>query len=83
MSRAGQAQGCRKWSGYEVGEGDPEAARGDGILLIALSGYSQAEDKRKALDSGFDAHLSKPVDLDTVTRLLNELEQFHRHRTLR
>ncbi len=59
------------------------AKGGDGIGLIALSGHSRAEDKRKALDSGFNAYLSKPVDLDTVTRLLNELEQFPRHRTLR
>jgi signal transduction histidine kinase/CheY-like chemotaxis protein len=35
-------------------------------LLIALTGYGQAEDRRRALEAGFDEHLTKPVDLGTL-----------------
>jgi signal transduction histidine kinase/DNA-binding response OmpR family regulator len=38
--------------------------------LIAMTGYGQADDRRRALEAGFDAHLVKPVDPDTLTRLL-------------
>jgi PAS domain S-box-containing protein len=36
------------------------------LRLIALTGYGQAEDRRKALDAGFDLHLTKPVDPDRL-----------------
>jgi CheY-like chemotaxis protein len=39
-------------------------------LLIALTGYGQPEDKRRALEAGFDAHLTKPIDLERLRRLL-------------
>jgi CheY-like chemotaxis protein len=31
-------------------------------VLIASTGYGQAEDRRRALDAGFDAHVTKPVE---------------------
>ncbi len=34
---------------------------GRSMLLIAITGYGQAEDRRRALDAGFDAHVTKPV----------------------
>jgi CheY-like chemotaxis protein len=40
------------------------------VFLIALTGYGQEEDRRKALEAGFDAHLTKPADLDALRRLL-------------
>ena len=39
-------------------------------FLVALTGYGQEEDRRKALEAGFDAHLTKPADLDALRRLL-------------
>jgi signal transduction histidine kinase/ActR/RegA family two-component response regulator len=39
-------------------------------LLIAVTGWGQADDKRKAADAGFDHHLTKPVDIDMLERLL-------------
>jgi signal transduction histidine kinase/DNA-binding response OmpR family regulator len=41
--------------------------------LIAMTGYGRPEDRRLALEAGFDAHLVKPVDFDDLTRLLDEL----------
>jgi len=39
---------------------------GPGIKLIALTGYGQPEDVRRALEAGFDAHLAKPVGFDDL-----------------
>lgn len=39
-------------------------------LLVALTGYGQAEDKRRSQEAGFNAHLVKPVDLDALNDLL-------------
>ena len=39
-------------------------------LLVALTGYGQEEDVRRALEAGFDHHLVKPTDLDAIESLL-------------
>jgi PAS domain S-box-containing protein len=39
-------------------------------VLIALTGYGQPEDRRRALEAGFDHHLTKPIDLDRLRQLL-------------
>ncbi|MHB8873506.1 MAG: hybrid sensor histidine kinase/response regulator, partial [Myxococcaceae bacterium] len=38
--------------------------------LVALTGYAQPDDQRRALNAGFDAHLAKPPDLAALDRLL-------------
>jgi CheY-like chemotaxis protein len=43
---------------------------GHGIRLIALTGYGQAEDRKKAVEAGFDVHVTKPVDPDKLAQLL-------------
>jgi two-component system, sensor histidine kinase len=43
-------------------------------VLIALTGYGQPEDRRRALDAGFDEVLVKPVDPAALTTLLATLE---------
>jgi signal transduction histidine kinase len=47
--------------GYQVARRIRDAANGRPIRLVALTGYGQAEDRRRALDAGFDAHVTKPV----------------------
>jgi signal transduction histidine kinase/CheY-like chemotaxis protein len=54
--------------GYEVAR-QLRAELGS-IYLIALTGYGQADDRRQALLAGFDAHITKPTDLETVERTL-------------
>jgi CheY-like chemotaxis protein len=39
--------------------------------LVALTGYGQAEDRRKALASGFDTHLTKPIDPARLEELIS------------
>jgi PAS domain S-box-containing protein len=41
--------------------------------LVALTGYGQPEDRRRALEAGFDEHLVKPVDPDRLADLLQRL----------
>ena len=41
------------------------------VFAIAMTGYGTQEDKRRALELGFDAHLTKPVELDALIGLLN------------
>ena len=40
------------------------------LLLVAVTGYSQAEDKRRSRDAGFDHHLVKPVDWKALQAIL-------------
>ena len=56
-------------NGYEVAK-QVRAELGERIFLIALTGYGQTDDLRKALDAGFDAHVIKPADLQELGRLL-------------
>jgi signal transduction histidine kinase len=43
---------------------------GASLLLVALTGYGQPEDRRRALEAGFDVHCTKPVDAERLDRLL-------------
>jgi CheY-like chemotaxis protein len=51
--------------GYEVARRVRQAF-GDRVRLIALTGYAGAEDRRLALEAGFDEHLAKGSDLDIL-----------------
>ena len=44
----------------------------DGTLLIAVSGYGQLEDRRRAIEAGFDHYLVKPVDFDSLRSILRD-----------
>ncbi|MBV8382592.1 MAG: PAS domain-containing protein [Planctomycetaceae bacterium] len=46
------------------------APGGEGLRIVALTGFSQEEDRRQALGSGFDLYLVKPVDLDDLRQSL-------------
>ena len=52
--------------GYEVAR--QLRGRGSNARLVALTGYGQPEDVRRAQDAGFNAHLVKPVDLQRLLR---------------
>jgi PAS domain S-box-containing protein len=45
----------------------------DGALLVAISGYGQEQDRKTAADAGFHHHFIKPVDLASLTELLNNV----------
>ena len=56
-------------SGYEVARRIRAELNRD-IVLVAVTGYGQPEDQRRALDAGFDAHLVKPITLDQLYETL-------------
>jgi CheY-like chemotaxis protein len=56
--------------GYEVARrirARPAARR---AALIALTGWGQERDRDRTAEAGFDGHLIKPVDIDTVAAAL-------------
>ena len=65
--------GMPELSGYEVARALRAEAWGQSMRLIALTGWGQDEDKRKALAAGFDHHLTKPVGFEHVEVLLGDL----------
>jgi CheY-like chemotaxis protein len=46
---------------------------GPGIVLVAVSGFGQPEDKRRAMEAGFDEHITKPADVTDIENLLARL----------
>jgi signal transduction histidine kinase len=56
--------------GYQVAQAIRRAPGGERLLLVAVTGYGQPEDARRAREAGFDAHLVKPIDPDELRRLL-------------
>jgi PAS domain S-box-containing protein len=62
--------GLPKMNGYEVARHIRQQPWGEGLALIALTGWGQEEDKRRALDAGFDHHLTKPVGATALEKLL-------------
>lgn len=57
--------------GYELARRLREERRG--IRIIAVTGYGQADDRRRAVEAGFDGHLLKPVDLDQLGEMLSRV----------
>jgi CheY-like chemotaxis protein len=58
-------------TGYEVAERIRHEAWGKDITLVAVTGWGQSADKRRALATGFDHHLTKPVDPEILERLFD------------
>jgi CheY-like chemotaxis protein len=65
--------GLPKLDGHEVCRRIREKAWGKDIVIIALTGWGQEDDRRKSEQAGFNGHLVKPVDYDRLLSLLAEL----------
>jgi CheY-like chemotaxis protein len=59
-------------NGYEVAQHIRAAAWGQAMKLVAVTGWGQAEDKRRAREAGFDRHFTKPLDLDALGAFLGD-----------
>jgi PAS domain S-box-containing protein len=57
-------------NGYDVCRALRTSAKGERVLMIAVTGWGQEEDRRRSRDAGFDAHLVKPVDYAAVVAAL-------------
>ncbi|HZN02528.1 MAG TPA: ATP-binding protein, partial [Candidatus Polarisedimenticolia bacterium] len=62
--------GMPRLSGYDTARRIREQPWGRGMVLVALTGWGQEEDRRKSKDAGFDSHLVKPIEPGAMERLL-------------
>ena len=47
----------------------------ENCYFVAMTGFGNSDDKRRTRAAGFDAHLTKPVELDILVTLLNEAQE--------
>jgi CheY-like chemotaxis protein len=62
--------GMPEVSGYDVARAIRREAWGRSMRLVALTGWGQAEHRRRSIEVGFDDHLVKPVELDVLENVL-------------
>jgi PAS domain S-box-containing protein len=62
--------GLPKLNGYEAARRIRAQRGGDGMLLVAMTGWGQPEDRRRSREAGFDHHMTKPVEFNDVKELL-------------
>jgi CheY-like chemotaxis protein/two-component sensor histidine kinase len=67
--------GLPKMNGYDVARSIRAQPDGKHVVLVAVTGWGQEQDRRRAADAGFDHHLTKPVDPQVVEALLARLDQ--------
>jgi signal transduction histidine kinase len=61
--------GMPRMDGYEAAK-QIRSALGKRVLLVAVSGWGQEEDRRRAEEAGFDHHLTKPAEPDALEELI-------------
>lgn len=59
-------------SGYDVARSVREDPTLHDVLLVAVTGYGQPEDRKRAAEAGFDEHLTKPANLKALTVALQK-----------
>ena len=57
-------------NGYDVAKELRHGAGSNSVTLVAFTGYGQDEDRRRALEAGFDHHLVKPVDPGVLRQII-------------
>ena len=57
-------------NGYEVAKVMRKTAGLEHAVLVALTGWGSEADRARALEAGFDQHLTKPVEFSTIDRML-------------
>jgi two-component system CheB/CheR fusion protein len=63
--------------GYEACRRMRQRPSQKAVVIVAVTGWGQPQDKRRALQAGFDAHLTKPVDLEALARILAASPRSH------
>jgi PAS domain S-box-containing protein len=65
--------GMPRLNGYDAARQIRAQADALRPTLVAITGWGQEEDRRRAFDAGFDRHLTKPVDLRVIQQLIDDL----------
>ncbi len=66
--------GLPKLNGYEACRRIREQPWGKGVVLIAMTGWGQDDDRRRSHEAGFDHHMVKPVDPQALMKMLAGLQ---------
>jgi PAS domain S-box-containing protein len=66
--------GLPKLNGYDVARRIRQQPWGQDVILVALTGWGQDEDKRLSQEAGFNFHVVKPVELGALEKLLAGLQ---------
>ncbi len=66
--------GLPKLNGYEACRRIREQPWGKGVVLIAVTGWGQDDDRRRSHEAGFDHHMVKPVDPQALMKMLAGLQ---------
>jgi CheY-like chemotaxis protein/nitrogen-specific signal transduction histidine kinase len=70
--------GLPRLDGYEVARRLRREAWGGGLLLVAMTGWGQDQDRQRSLQAGFDAHLVKPADYQEVLAIIQKTTRLRR-----
>jgi signal transduction histidine kinase/ActR/RegA family two-component response regulator len=65
--------GMPEMDGYEVARRLRAGPGGHALVIVALTGWGQEEDRQRSRAAGFDHHLVKPTDIDALQRLFAEV----------
>jgi CheY-like chemotaxis protein len=65
--------GLPKLNGFEVARRIRQERGGNRIALVAVTGWGQQDDRRRAMEAGFDHHLTKPVEIARLMQLLSSM----------
>jgi two-component system, chemotaxis family, CheB/CheR fusion protein len=57
-------------NGYETVARIRRQRSSEHMILVAVTGWTREEDKRRAYDCGFDLHVAKPMSVETLQELL-------------
>jgi DNA-binding response OmpR family regulator len=63
--------GLPRLSGYDIARHVREK-RGAEVLLVAITGWGQEDDRRRAREAGFDHHFTKPADFEVLLELIGQ-----------
>ena len=61
--------------GFEVARRLRQALGGESMLIAAVTAFRGADYRLKAMEAGFDKYLAKPVDIDTLQKILAQAVQ--------
>ncbi|WP_169796560.1 CheR family methyltransferase [Chondromyces crocatus] len=64
-------------TGYEVAQKLRQMPALEGVLLVAMTGWGQDEDRRRSKEAGFDHHLVKPVEPSLLWKIVADLASRH------
>jgi CheY-like chemotaxis protein len=61
-------------NGYDLAKQIREQPWGHDVVLVALTGWGQEQHRRRSAESGFNHHLTKPVEFEVLQQILADAE---------